>query len=306
MADMTRPAGDLTRERAQGRSGLPGRPMLPVQPALLEAIVADALDPAYADAAARRPQSSAARTRSAVAVLLLAGGLAVGLTIAQGRVEAPAVQQTRSALRTDVQQRTGAVNQLGAQVEALRRDEADLRTRVLDNTQQDRQLAGAEEDLSAANAETAVTGPGIAITVPAATGAAGPTGSAEQRPDGQSVAGLVQDRDLQQVVNALWAAGAEAISVGGIRLSPTTSIRTAGQTILVDYRPLAAPYTLLAVGEPGSLENRFRIQGLAILTRLRDIGSLVQVEPRATVSLPAASGTEPRAARPLPSPPPVS
>ena len=45
-------------------------------------------------------------------------------------------------------------------------------------------------------------------------------------------------RDLQIVVNGLWASGAEAVSVNGQRLTSKAAIRFAGQAILVNYRPL--------------------------------------------------------------------
>src|SRR4051812_21843235 len=86
----------------------PVRPVgVPIQP-LLDAIVADAVDPAYADAAAHRT-SRPPRMRTAAAVLLLVGGLAVGLTLGQGRDEAPSAAAARSALRTDAEQRTQVV-----------------------------------------------------------------------------------------------------------------------------------------------------------------------------------------------------
>ena len=44
-------------------------------------------------------------------------------------------------------------------------------------------------------------------------------------------------QDLQIVVNGLWDAGAEAISVNGQRLTSKSAIRFAGQAILVNYRP---------------------------------------------------------------------
>ena len=48
------------------------------------------------------------------------------------------------------------------------------------------------------------------------------------------------DRDLQVIVNGLWAAGAEAIAVNGQRLTACSAIRSAGEAILVDFRPLSA------------------------------------------------------------------
>jgi uncharacterized protein YlxW (UPF0749 family) len=268
-------------------------------PPLLEAIVADALDPAYADATARRSERPP-RTRTATAVLLLVGGLAVGLTVGQERSAAPSAEQARSALVTDARQRTGIVNALGDQIRQLRNETTALQAAELNGTREGRQLAQQRTDLSAATAETAVTGPGLEVTVDDAPGAGGATGSAEQRPDGTLVAGTVQDRDLQSVVNALWAAGAEAVSVGGIRLSPLTAIRTAGETILADYRPLTAPYTIDVVGDPGSLARRFRTTGATLLAGLGGQGIRVDVTQRAALSLPAASGSDSRLARPVP------
>ena len=53
---------------------------------------------------------------------------------------------------------------------------------------------------------------------------------------------VILDRDLQLVVNSLWASGAEAISVGGVRIGPNVTIRQAGGGILVDNQPISSPY----------------------------------------------------------------
>jgi uncharacterized protein YlxW (UPF0749 family) len=277
-----------------------GRPWMPAaQPALLEAIVANALDPAYADASARRG-SRRPRARSATAVLLLVGGLLVGVAVGRERTEAPAAEQARTALLGDARQRTAAVNDLSNQIGQLRRETAQLQASALTDSRAGRALTQQQDDLTTATAESAVTGPGLQVSVDDATGSGTPTGSAERRPDGTLVVGRVTDRDLQDVVNALWAAGAEAISVGGIRLSPTTSIRTAGETILADYRPLSAPYVLQVIG-PSTLGDRFRAAGSGILGRLRGQGNLVRVTPQAALALPAATSADSGLARPLPS-----
>ena len=90
----------------------------------------------------------------------------------------------------------------------------------------------------------AVEGPGIVVEVSDAPGA-----------DGTS--GLVLDSDLTRLVNGLWAAGAEAISVNGRRLTVLTPIRSAGAAITVDYVSLSPPYTLQAIGNPATLPARF-------------------------------------------------
>ena len=62
---------------------------------------------------------------------------------------------------------------------------------------------------------------------------------------------------LQQLVNGLWTAGAEAISVNGHRLTSLTAIRGAGTAITVDYSSLTRPYTIQAIGDRGTLPARF-------------------------------------------------
>ncbi|MEU9842548.1 DUF881 domain-containing protein, partial [Actinomadura sp. NPDC048032] len=84
-----------------------------------------------------------------------------------------------------------------------------------------------------------------------------PAGRAPAPARGGAADGRVYDQDLQVLVNGLWAAGARAIGVNGRRLTPTTAIRAAGEAILVDYRPLGAPYEVTAVGDPGRLRAAF-------------------------------------------------
>lgn len=58
----------------------------------------------------------------------------------------------------------------------------------------------------------------------------------------------VHDVDLQLVVNALFSLNAEAVAVNGQRIVSTTAIRAAGETILVNFRPLVPPYVVTAIG----------------------------------------------------------
>jgi uncharacterized protein YlxW (UPF0749 family) len=90
---------------------------------------------------------------------------------------------------------------------------------------------------------TPVTGPGLAVVID------GPTDS--------SGTGVILDRDIQLLVNGLWSAGAEAISIGGVRLRTTSAIRQAGNAILVDNRPVFWPITIEAVGDPSTLHVNF-------------------------------------------------
>lgn len=102
---------------------------------------------------------------------------------------------------------------------------------------------------------------------------------------------IILDRDLQLVVNSLWASGAEAISIGGVRIGPNVTIRQAGGAILVDNNPTSSPYTILAIGPPRSMRDVFdNSPGLQRL-RLLEIsyGVVVTVDIADGLSLPAGS-----------------
>jgi uncharacterized protein YlxW (UPF0749 family) len=103
----------------------------------------------------------------------------------------------------------------------------------------------------------------------------------------------VLDRDLQTVVNGLWAAGAEAIAVNGQRLTARSAIRYAGQAILVDFRPLVPPYVVQAIGEAAGLQTRFAAGSAgAYLQALRDnYGVQAAIVPSANLELPGAGGS---------------
>jgi len=65
---------------------------------------------------------------------------------------------------------------------------------------------------------------------------------------------MIHYSNILYIVNDLRSAGAEAISVNGIRVVSTSDIRCAGSIILVNTRRLAPPYTINAIGDPETLE----------------------------------------------------
>jgi uncharacterized protein YlxW (UPF0749 family) len=114
--------------------------------------------------------------------------------------------------------------------------------------------------------------------------------------------GVVLDRDLQRVTNELWHDGAEAIAINGERLSATSTIRTAGSTILVDFRPISSPYLVAAIG-PADLDRRFTDSHTGQLFRAiaTQYGMQVFVERNGDLTLPAAPDPQLHYAQPVPS-----
>lgn len=100
----------------------------------------------------------------------------------------------------------------------------------------------------------------------------------------------INSRDIQLVVNALWSAGAEAISVNGHRMTSTSAIRFAGKAIIVDFRGLTPPYEIVAIGDPERLgeESATGLVG-AYLAELRSqLGLRAEVEEVDLVTIGAA------------------
>jgi uncharacterized protein YlxW (UPF0749 family) len=114
--------------------------------------------------------------------------------------------------------------------------------------------------------------------------------------------GQVRDRDLQAVANELWHQGAEGISINGERLTSTSTIRLAGHTILVDFRPLTSPYEVLAIG-PKDLDKRFSrsATGQMFNSFAARYGMSVSVKRKTKIRMNAGPDPNLIFARPVPS-----
>ena len=95
---------------------------------------------------------------------------------------------------------------------------------------------------------------------------------------------VVQENDIRDIVNELFAAGAQAVEVGGQRLTPTSSIRSAGAQILVNQRPIPVnPVVIKAIGDPEVLDSSLDL----IANSLRRWGIRMEVERFESLSVSA-------------------
>lgn len=190
-------------------------------------------------------------TRTITLLLALLLGFAVAVAVLDLRQDAGAVDGPRALLEQEVIETRTETEQLEARRTELEGEIAAAQAVVLEQGD-----AGAAERLAAferSGAGVALTGPGVVLEIddsaplPASPGVS--TGTVNR----------VTDGDLQVAVNGLWAAGAEAVSVNGQRIGPTTAIRTAGSAILVDFRPLSPPYRITALGDPEQLRDSVEV-----------------------------------------------
>jgi uncharacterized protein YlxW (UPF0749 family) len=96
---------------------------------------------------------------------------------------------------------------------------------------------------------TAVEGPGVVVTLDDAPRNLKPPSNAG--PDDL----VVHQQDVQAVVNALWAGGAEAIMLQDQRVISTSAVRCVGNTLLLQGRVYSPPYVVRAVGDVAALRR---------------------------------------------------
>ncbi len=265
---------------------------------LLTAITEHSLDDGYAEAAARRGAVGASRLPEALSgrlgPALGLAALVVTLGAAQAHVSAPAVAEQRQRLVDRVRSETASDDTLRKQVDSLRAAVSAEQAAALERHGDD------DLPVELAAAAVPVHGPGVRLVLDDAADASQGGAGGPRQSDGFSDTGRVRDRDMQQVVNALWASGAEAVALNGQRLTALSAIRDAGQAILVDNRPLVPPYTVLAIGDGKRLSAAFqRSAGGAYLRALRrDYGIRAGTGVRPDLRLPAAPSLVLRYARP--------
>lgn len=282
------------RPEAGRNSHVADEPVRIPVPSLLRSLLTDHLDPGYAAAAERRQASgdSARRTRSRLAdgAWLLVGVAAVSVvfgTAAQHAVSmAPATTQTQHVLSANARTAEGRTRDSTATRDALAGQVEAARRSRLAGDAQGRELLAALEQAEFGAGVTAVTGPGLTVTVTEPPPSPNLSDVSKQRVAGNPQ--TILDRDLQLTVNSLWAAGAEAVSVGGVRIGPNVTMRQAGGGILVDNQPVASPYVVVAIGPPHAMQEVFEhtpaMQRLTLLAASYGVGISVQTRDRLTVS----------------------
>jgi uncharacterized protein YlxW (UPF0749 family) len=217
------------------------------------------------------------------AVCLLAGlGFAISAHESKGReLRAP----VNSNLADTVQAAEDRVHRLDRQLRDLQ-TEID---RVAKQAGQDdsavaRAQARVTRQLAPAGL-TAVHGPGIEVVLDDAAGQ--PTGA---NVDPNQL--VVHQSDLQAVVNALWAGGAEAMTISGQRVIANSAVRCVGNTLLLNGEVFSPPFRVAAIGPSATMLKKLSSSPGVKLFReaagYYGLGYTVSTQSR--LELPAYSG----------------
>lgn len=178
-----------------------------------------------------------------LAIVLLTGFLFVAAAIsADGSDLRPAGGDVASLLKERahrIEDRRDEARDLRADIDAL---SAGASGATLDNLR--KKLA----TLEPLTGLTAMKGPGLRVTL-------------KDAPRSVDVPGLdpnllvVHQQDIQAFVNALWAGGAEAVSLQGQRMISTTGIKCVGNTVVLDGVPYSPPYVIEAIGDTSGMRR---------------------------------------------------
>jgi uncharacterized protein YlxW (UPF0749 family) len=216
---------------------------------------------------ARPPGRFGGRHASAavIGVLTLLLGFAIVV-----QVRANSSSDSLSGLRDD--DLIGILDNQNARAERLRQQLAQLQDnlRQLQDTGSTsavarRQAAEQAQALGVLLGTLPATGPGVVVTVT----------DPRSKLDGEG---------LLDVVEELRGAGAEAMQVGPVRVSTATSFGGDGGHVTVDGEALAAPYRVVAIGGPKTLDTALNIPG-GVAASVRSGGGELTVSERGAVKI---------------------
>jgi uncharacterized protein YlxW (UPF0749 family) len=174
---------------------------------------------------------------------------------------------------------TVAVQALQRQVDALTGPAAQGDTRVAALNRRSAKLA-----VDAGTA--AVKGPGLKVTLDDAHLSSIPAGFT-----GDDT--VVHQQDVQAVVNALWAGGAEAMMLQDQRVISTSAVRCVGNTLILQGRVYSPPYTITAIGDQARMEQALNDSREVTIYRqyVEALGLTYDVDHRSSYTFPAYAGS---------------
>jgi len=255
---------------------------------ILEEITSNAMEPDYRNHRPRRIAISTrhrviAATGLVIVAFLVTSTIQIGVKNRARQTEV--VQATKIGLIDQIERADDRRGTLFVEVSAISVAIDLLQRRNLQLSTQGVELAKKIENALTYSGDRAVVGEGVVISL-----------------DAKSANNPVLDVDLQAITNGLWGAGAEAISISGIRLNALSAIRHAGDAVLVDYRPVTSPYEIAVVGD--SLRMRAELKngalGRLLVSLKRDYGISASITPKRSVSIAGHSSTSLRYASRVP------
>lgn len=98
---------------------------------------------------------------------------------------------------------------------------------------------------------------------------------------------ITHDSDLRMLVNELFIAGAEAVSINGQRITTTTGIICIGTVVKINNQRVSTPFIFNAIGDPKNMINALETRGgvIEVLTRPENGRYLTITPPKQSPSV---------------------
>ncbi|MFY9615528.1 MAG: DUF881 domain-containing protein [Candidatus Dormiibacterota bacterium] len=170
------------------------------------------------------------------------------------------------------------------QIKSLEDQIKALNDRLAGTSGQAQQLQSQAVDEKDRTGLSAVSGPGITVDLS--------NGNDPHIPGDNKRDWQVKYLDIQDVVNLLWSAGAESVSVNNQRVIASSSFYVAGTDVLLNGAHLTAPYHVQAIGDGNAFNRALSDNGK--LQELKSRSELYQLkltwQTQRNLSLPAYDG----------------
>lgn len=217
-------------------------------------------------------------------VLLLAGfGFATSAHVSGGTsLRAPGTENLADLVRTA----ESKVKNAESQVSVLQQQVAAAAAAAGSGDQRVAAAQRAVIPLQAPAGLTPVHGPGLTVILDDA-----PASAATAGVDPNQL--VVHQSDLQAVVNALWAGGAEAMTIAGQRVVATSAVRCVGNTLLLNGDVFSPPFRVSAIGPYQRMQDALAASpGVHLFQQAADYYGLgYTTESESDLQLPAYSGS---------------
>lgn len=155
------------------------------------------------------------------------------------------------------------LDDLNAREQRLREQIADQRSALQQLTDSDSRSATALEEARARaeaigilNGTIAAEGPGLEMVI--------------RDPDD-----AVRVADVLDAIQELRGAGAETMQIDGIRIGVSSAVTGQPGELMIDGRPITAPYEVVVIGDPQAMETALNIPGGVVQDMARLGGSVV-------------------------------
>ena len=197
-----------------------------------------------------RPGNLTARSQRLLVVSLIAVALGFLLVVqlrSQAAVARTLAAQDDTSVALLINDLNRANNELIQQSVVLAQQQAQLHQALTSGGADSQAISKELITLREVNGEVPVHGPGLQIRIQ----------------------GLVMDFELQDALNNLRNAGAEAISLNGYRLVGSTPVISRGDSLIVAGHAVGTALVLLVIGDPERLEPAADLSASSLQTRVQ-------------------------------------